>query len=136
MSRIAAIENSFKKAMRGEEDLTVLIWWWGILGYLVAYFIVNKAIVLIDSAFVDALLAIVGVIYFIWHIYVLRKCSPKAPKLSKEEKQRLRAERRKEFVRSFFRKLFLQEPITKFSPAFTATLVDLFAIANFGLYIF
>jgi hypothetical protein len=135
-STFAKIEDSFKKAMRGEESCNILIYYWGVIGYVIAYFIVNKTILALDYAFVDAVLAILAIIYFIWHIYALKKCSPKKPKLSKEERKQLRAERRKEFFRSFLRKLLLKEPITKFNPVSTTIVFDLFAISNFVLYIF
>lgn len=129
------IETSFKAAMRGEELIHKLVWWWGFIGYLVAYFIVDRIIKINNIAFIDILLSLLTVAYFSWHVYVLKKCSPKKPVLSKEEKKRLREESRKGLGKRVMRKLFLQEPISKWDPAFVSTIVDLFCIASFLTYL-
>ena len=132
----AKIENSFKKAMAGQESVNVVIYWWGALGYLVSYLLIERMIKAIDITFVDILLSIIPMIYFSWHIYVLKKCSPKKPQLTKEEKAIIRAEKRKVFWKSFLRKLLLQEPITRFDATFTTIVIDVFSIACFSTYLF
>jgi hypothetical protein len=67
---------------------------------------------------------------------VLRKCSPKKPKLTKEEKELLKEQSKKERGKKFLRKLFLQEPITQTDPVFVTMVIDIFFIAHFGGYIF
>ena len=91
------IETSFKAAMRGEELIRRLVWWWGLIGYLVAYFVVDRIIKINNIVFIDVVLSLLTVAYFSWHVYVLKKCSPKKPILSKEEKKRAREESRKDF---------------------------------------
>ena len=103
------IEASFKKANKGEETLSHMIWWWGAIGYVVAFFIADKLIKAIDFRSVDIAISLLMSIYFVWHIYAVKKCAPKKPKLSAEEKAKLHAESRKEIGKKFLRKLFLQE---------------------------
>ena len=129
------IETSFKLALQGKETVKNLLWWWGGVAYLVTYFITDRLISSVDSRFVDVLLSVLTVVYFAWHFYVLRKCAPKKPKLSKEEKKKLRIEARKELGKKFLRKLFLQESITKWDPVFMCLVVDVFCVARFSLFI-
>ena len=129
------IEESFKKSMNGEEDLKIVIRYWGIIGYLVAFFIFNKIIKMNKIAAVNSTIAMVAIVYFAWHFYVLIKCSPKKPHLTKEEKQELRAKRRAEFFKSLGRKLLLQEPFTKWNPVLLTQVVDLFCITHFFMFI-
>lgn len=129
------IAASYKAAMKGEETVKNVIWKWGFIGYLVSYFIVDRIIKINDIRFIDIVLSLLMIVYFSWHIYVLRKCAPKKPKLSVEEKKLLRLEARRQFFKKFARKLFLQEPITKWNPVFVATVVDLFSVAIFLSYV-
>jgi len=128
------IETSFKASLRGEESTSALIYWWGISAYVVAFFL-NKIIrashIYIFGAAVSAIL--IG--YFIWHIYALKKCSPKKPKLTKEENKKIREERRKEFPKKLMRKLLLQESFTKWDPVFVTIVIDAYCIAQFLDYI-
>lgn len=129
------IEASFKRAMRGEEIINTLFWYWGGIAYLLAYFIANRLILAINFKSIDIIISLLMVIYFSWHIYVVRKCKPKTPKLTKEEKDRLTKEQRQERSRRFIRKLFLQEPLSKWDPFFVAVVIDVFCIAHFLGYI-
>lgn len=127
---LSKIENSFKAALRGEENINVLIYYWAMIAYLVA-FLLNKLLKLVNVYFFSAAISVSLIFYFIGHIYVLKKCSPKKPKLTKEEKQKLREERRKELPKKIMRKLLLQESITKWDPIFVTMVVDAFCIAHF-----
>jgi len=129
------IETSFKAATKGEESVHNMIWWWGVCGYMVAFFIANRIVKVSDSRIIDILVSLLMVIYFAWHFYAMRKCAPKKPKLSKEEKKRLREERRKDFGKRLARKFFLQESITKWDPIFIVLVIDAFSIATFLQYI-
>lgn len=129
------IEYSFKLAMKGEEDPKILVRWWGIGAFLFFYFVVVSAIKFIDIKFIDIILSSFGVVYFSWHIYVIKKSSPKKPKLSKEEKSRLRKEAIANFPKAFMRKLLLQEPISKWNPVTMTIVVDLLFLLQFLGYI-
>lgn len=133
---LSKIESSFKASTKGEESINVLIYGWGLVGWIIAYFAANKLIKMIDFTFVDILISILSASYFIWHIYALRKCSPKKPKLSKEEKRKLKQEARKDLGKKIMRKLFLQESIRKWDPAFVSTVIDLFCVGQFLSYVF
>lgn len=128
------VEASFKAALRGEESTSALIYWWGISAYVVA-FIANKIIRASHVYLFGAVVSAVLICYFVWHIYVLKKCSPKKPKLTKEEKQKLRAERRKEFPKKLMRKILLQESFTKWDPIFVTMVIDAYCVAQFLDYI-
>ena len=129
------IDSSFRAASKGQENIQIVIRWWGILAYIFFYFVVNNLILKINIRFSDLILSWIGVIYFIWHIYVLIKCSPKKPKLSDEEKKKLREERLHNLPRSIMRKLFLQESISKWNPVAMCIAVDLLFFTNFLGYI-
>lgn len=132
---ILKIEDSFKRAIKGEESVNIIIWWWGVIAYLFAYFVVDKMIKSIDIRAIDILVSLIAVIYFCWHFYVLRKCRPKKPKLSKEERKIQKMKNRKEFGKKFLRKLFLQESITKWDPILITLVIDVFCIAHFFGYV-
>lgn len=128
------IENSFKASLNGKEDTAVLVYWWGIGSYVLAFFL-NKLIRSLHIYVLGVAVSAMLIAYFVWHIYALKKCSPKKPKLTKEEKLKLRQERRKEMPKKFLRKLLLQEPITQWDPVFVSMMIDLFCIAQFVDYI-
>lgn len=130
------IKASFKRATNGEELMPALFWWWGVLAYLFAFFVANKLIRAIHFRFVDILIALAMVVYFAWHIYALKKCSPKKPKLTPEEKKKLREERRQQMPKKALRKLLLQEPLTEWDPVFMLMMIDLLCITHFGMYLF
>ena len=132
---LSKIETSFKAANKGTESLSCLIYWWGIIGYLVAYFIADRIIKINEVRFVDVAVSSLMIVYFAWHFYALKKCSPKKIKLSKEEKKLQKAQARAELGKKFMRKLLLQEPITKWDPVFIEMVIDVFSIANFASYI-
>jgi hypothetical protein len=135
-SFIKSIELSFDKANKGQEQLNIIIYWWGVLAYLIAYFVLNKIIFLVHIKTIDILVSILACIYFIWHIFVLHKCKPKKPELSDEEKKKIELERKKEMPKKIIRKIFLREPIFKWNIISVITAVDLFAIAHFSGYFF
>jgi hypothetical protein len=132
---LGKIEASFKAAMKGEEATQNLIWWWGSIGYFVAFFVADRVVKISNIKFVDVSVSLLMVVYFSWHFYVLKKCAPKKPKLSKEEKRILREEARKILGKKLMRKFFLQESITKWDPIFVALVIDVFAIASFLEYL-
>ncbi len=130
------IEGSFKAAMRGEESTTVLIKKWGIPAFLISFFIADKLVMAFDQKVIDVLISSLVVLYFAWHIYVLRKCSPKKPKLTKEEKEVLKRQARKDLGRKILRKLLLQEPISEWNPVKVTIILDVLFITQFLGYIF
>ncbi len=134
-SIISKIEDSFKRAMKGEESVNIIIWWWGVVAYLISYFVMNKLVRTVDIKAIDILVSLIATVYFCWHFYVLRKCRPKKPKLTKEEKKIQKMKKRKEFGKKFFRKIFLQEPITKWDPIFITLVIDAFCVAHFFGYV-
>lgn len=129
------IETSFRAAMKGEETTSNLIRWWGIVAYLLSYFVVDRLILGVNNRSLDVTLSVIGIIYFSWHIYVLRKCSPKKPKLSKEEKEYLKRQARKGLGKKILRKLFLQESVTNWNPVVVTIVIDVLFITHFLGYI-
>lgn len=134
MSILNKIENSFMLSSKGQESMQIVMWYWGGIAYFAAY-ILNKMIIKIDSRIFDVTASLLVTVYFCWHIFILVKCSPKKPKLSPEEKQRIKLERKKDRTRRFMRKLLLQEPITKWNPTLICGAIDLCFITTFSSYI-
>lgn len=130
------IENSFRKSLKGEENINNLIWYWGAISYVIAFLIAEKVIRLSRFALIDSAVSALVCAYFVWHIYALKKCSPKKPKLSDEEKKRLKEERKKDRGKRFMRKLLLQEPISNHDPVFITIVIDIFCISHFLRYLF
>ncbi len=120
----------FKLANQGKEDIIIILWFWGGCAYLIA-FLVSKIIAGSSLAFVKFLLGLPIMAYFIWHIWVIKKCSPKKPTLTKEEKEQLKQQRFKRLMR----KLFLKEPITKWNPSLIGMLIDVYVILCFLTYL-
>lgn len=129
------IKASFHAASNGKEDIKIVIWYWGVIAYLASYFVVNKLIQVINFRFFDIVISLLMVIYFIWHIYAVRKCAPKKPKLNKEEQQRIREEKRKNLGKSLMKKLLLQESFTKWDTITAVTVADALCVAHFLSYI-
>jgi hypothetical protein len=135
-SFFSKIEISFKAATKGKETTKNLIWWWGIAGYLVAFFIADRIIKISNFKTLDIIISLLMVVYFCWHFYALKKCAPKKPKLSAQEKKLLRQKARKNLGKKLLRKFFLQEPISKWDPIFVVLVIDIFCIASFLKYTF
>ena len=133
---LVRIEDSFKKASRGAESLNTVIWWWGAIAYVFAFFISDKLIKLVNLYSFDIILSVLMLAYFIWHIYALKKCEPKKPELTKEEKKRLKEEARRQLGKKLLRKLFLQEPLTETNPVLISIVIDLYFAAHFAGYVF
>lgn len=129
------IDLSFRACSKGQEDLKIVIRWWGILAYALFYLVIDTIIIKVNYRFFDLILSWIGVIYFAWHIYVLIKCSPKKPKLTAEEKKKIREEKWRNAPRSFMRKLLLQESISKWNPVTMTIAADLLFLTNFIGYI-
>lgn len=136
LATFTIIEDSFRKSTKGEESINNVIWWWGLCAYLVAFFIAEKLILKINFRSVDILISTLMLIFFCWHLYALKKCSPKKPVLTKEEKLKKKIEARQNLGKKFLRKLFLQEPLTQTNPVIVAVVVDLYCAAHFAGYIF
>lgn len=124
------IQNSFQTAWAGKEDLEIVLWIWGGAAYLASIFI-NKLILWNKIAFFDFFLSAMVVSYFVVHIIITRRCAPKKTPLTKEQKEELKKDRAKKFLR----KLFLQEPLKKWNPVVITIAIDLYIILYFSEYI-
>ena len=132
---IHKIDASFRASLKGQESISILIRWWGFLGYAFFYFVIDSAILKINVAFIDLMLSWIGMVYFLWHIFAMVKCSPKKPKITPEEKKKLREEKLRNAPRAFMRKLLLQESITKWNPVAMTIAADILFFANFLGYV-
>jgi hypothetical protein len=130
------IEESFSKANKGLETINVLIYRWGICGYLLSYFVINKLIFFANIKTIDVFLALIICIYFGWHIFALNKCKPKKPQLSPEEKNKIKIQNSKEMPRKILRIIFLKQPIFKWNTISVVIALDLIFIAHFSSYFF
>lgn len=126
---IKKIQTSFKASTQGKENISILIWYWGVLTYVVFYVLINWLIGMIRWRILSAVICIFAAVYFGWHIYALLKCRPKKPKLSKEEKAQLKEKHH--FYKSFGRKFFLQEPWFKWNPITALVVIDILFLLHF-----
>ncbi|MES2678075.1 MAG: hypothetical protein V4612_07195 [Pseudomonadota bacterium] len=124
------IKHHFDLVHDGKEDLVIVLWVWGGAAYFISFFI-NKLVLWINLILIKWFLSVLVIAYFVWHIFIIRRCSPKKPPLSQEEKERLKKDRFKRFCR----KLFLKEPFTKWNPPIVATAIDLYVIVYFLEYL-
>ncbi len=129
------IDTSFRAAINGTESTSILIKWWGVVAYLVTFFVIDRIVMAFDNRSIDVALSVLVVIYFAWHIFALKKCSPKKPKLSKEEKAYLKQVARKNLGKKILRKLLLQESLTKWKPVTVTIVIDILCITQFLGYI-
>lgn len=129
------IKISFENASKGLESFLVIAWGWGGIFYLASYFIFNKLVIAINSKFFDYSLSILLTIYLVWHMYVAIKCFPKTPKLSKEEKEKLKIQNGGA-SKAFLRKLFLQESITKTNGRNILIAIDILILLHFYALIY
>jgi len=88
--------ESFSQAWNGKEKINNIFIWWGIIAYLICYFILNPLIVKIDIVAIDVIISLIIVSYFIFHIILIRKNSPKKPKLTKAQEKKLKEEKKKD----------------------------------------
>lgn len=99
----------FKKATVGEEELNKVLLKWGLTGILAFWFIFRDWDFVLTNWLV--------MVYFVWLLYAIMKCSPKLTKeekaakkskkkITKEEKTELKKEKNKELLQ----KIALQKP--------------------------
>jgi len=129
-SHFPKIKHHLDLVRDGKEDLVIVLWVWGGAAYLSSFFI-SKIVIFVSLVFIKWLLSILVITYFVWHIIIIRRCSPKNPPLSKEEQERLKKDR----FKIFCRKLFLKEPFTKWNPSVVATVLDIYIIVYFLEYL-
>lgn len=132
---LGKIETSFKNATKGKETTRNLIWKWGLTGYLIAYFIINKLIEMSDLHIVKVGISLLAVIYFIWHIFALKKCSPKKIKLTKAEKKLIKFKNKQGRGKRMLRKFLLQESISKWDPILVTIAIDVLCLVHFFGYV-
>ncbi len=129
------IDDSFKKSLKGQENQRNIMLYWGLIAYLVVYFGFNFLIRFFKNDILTLFLSSLVIAYFSWHIFALFKSRPKKPKLTKEQKIELKKKKRKNFGKSFARKMLLQEPITKWNNVHILIVLDLLYILIFLEYI-
>ena len=133
---LTAIEESFHKALSGQEKVRVVVFWWGIPVYLFCYLVLNNLIRWIDFRVFDIFIAFIVSIYFVWHIYVLHRCKPKKPQLTADEKKQLELAQKKDRAKKIMRKFLLREPVFKWNQIAVVTALDLLFIAHFSSFFF
>jgi len=125
------IKNSAIQATKGKEEIGVVVWYWGVISYLVSYFIINKTILWINWSFYSVVMSGIMFCYYAWHVYAIMRCRPKKPKLTKEEKKQLKLKRRQELGKKLLRKLLSQEPITNWDSSTVIVAIDLLFVINY-----
>ena len=133
---LTAIEESFHKALSGQEKIKVIVFWWGIPAYLLSYFVFNNLVRWINFRVIDIFIAFIVSLYFVWHIYVLHRCKPKKPQLTSDEIKQLELAQKKDRAKKIMRKFLLREPVFKWNQVTVITAFDLLCIAHFSSFFF
>ena len=120
------IKESFIQCNKGKENINIIFWGWGVAVYVLAFFI-YKLLITINIQFITWVISIAFIIYFVWHVISVKRCSPKKPKLTKKEKEELKKDR----WNRIGRKLLLKEPISKWNSSTTIIAIDILAIISF-----
>jgi hypothetical protein len=128
-------EGSFKGSIKGEEDIKIVIRYWGIAAYIFFYFVIKYIVDNVDFVIIDVVLASFAIVYFSGHIYAVIKCKPKKEKISKAQRQKMKKDKMKRLSKSFTRKLLLQESISKWDPITVTIVADVFFIVTFLDYL-
>lgn len=125
-----AIKSSFLQATKGEESIKNLIWW-GITSYLLAIFFEDVMVYKISFAAIESIIEVVFCLYFSWHIYAVRKCTPKKPVLTKEEEKIIKLQKQRDRYKKIARKFFLQESIFNIENSTILIVIDLYFLVSF-----
>ena len=128
------IKESFFKASKGEEVFFRVIWFWGVLFYIVSFFL-EKAIQAIFWKFFSFMISLITISYFVWHIYAIHKCKPKRKKLTKIEKKIIKQKAKQQFLKTFMKKLLLQQSWSKWKSETVITAIDIYIILHFATYV-
>ncbi|MCE3254872.1 MAG: hypothetical protein K0R25_366 [Rickettsiaceae bacterium] len=126
----AEFKHHFILAHHGREDIAIAIWVWGGVAYLISFFI-NKFLLLVNVPVIQWIFSILVIAYFVWHIVVIKRCTPKKIPLTEEQKAELKKTRGKRFVA----KLLLKEPFTKSDSSLIAIVIDIYVITCFLSYL-
>lgn len=125
------IENSFNNATKGTEDFNIVIWYWGVIAYIFALLVENYLMGFSRLFVIKAVLSVLFIIYFSWHIYTIHKCKPKKEKLTKEQKMILKQKEKQERFKVLAQKILLQRPMTEWNAPLVLTVIDLYLISKF-----
>ena len=128
------IRNSFKKAWQGKENYKIITNWWGISFYLVLFFILHPIMSHNPLWIINFIFAVIIIIYLILHIILLYKNKNIKPKLSPEEKRYQKELSQMSKTKRLTRKLFLQEPVTKWRPGLVFGAIDILIILEYYKY--
>lgn len=124
----SVLKREFKKASDGKMTLNEVLLKWGLSSLLVFWFVFRNV------RFLPILVALM--IYFMWNLYVIQKCSPKLTKeekekireakknISKEEKHELKKQKKKDLVD----KVMLRKPWREFNSKRAVVVLDLLVI--------
>ena len=134
-SFFSKIETSFVKSCKGQEDFHNVIWYWGVAAYVVALFLIDKAVMLNQSIILDVIISLFTGLYFAWHLYITHKCKPKKTKLTKVEKKLAKQKARQQSLKNLIQKLFLQKSLSQWDSAIVITACDLYMITHFLSYV-
>jgi len=115
---------------KGKGNFNKIIWLWGGIFYCLSFSIFFNININSKNIFWSNILVYLLIIYAVWHIYITIINAPKNPILSKDEKE-LKKLKIGGFQSTFFRKLFLQEPITKMKNRNIIIIIDIFFLLHF-----
>lgn len=127
------IFTSIKQATFGKEDINTVLYIYGASLILITVIIVKFLIPFVHIYFEKFILYSLSLI-FAWHIYIIFRCKPKAPKLTKEEKEIVKIKARKERWRNFIDIMLLRKGWFNLSSTTIAICIDLFCLLELITY--
>ena len=125
------IKKSFILICKGKEKSSIVLYFWGIPLLIAAIFISYPIANMLTNSYARILMTIIIVLISLWHIVSLIRCRPV---VTKEEKIKLKKEKKGKFLKSLGRKLILKEPITKPRPILAGIAANLYFIIDYINY--
>jgi len=134
------LKASFDKAWKGKEELNNIFLYWGGIAYVFGYLILRPIIeanffryskYAVMDRVIDIPLSLIIVVYFSFHIALIYKNTPRAPKLSDEEKKAIKEQEKKDFGKRIMRKFLLKESLTKWRPWLVFGAIDLIIVMTY-----
>ena len=133
---VICIKESFILASKGKEEVGILVWRWALMSYLVTYLSFYKLVNWFGMGFLSGIISLLVIVFYIWHIVAIIRCSPKKKKLSKtQQKQKKLVNAGSGTAKTFARKLTLQEPWFKTRNSSVVIVINLLIITTFAEYL-
>ncbi len=117
-------------AFKGKEPLSSLVIPGSICYFIFLGIIDFNILSRIYLGFLNKTACVLGLMFFVWHLIAVRRCSPKTIKLSKEEEKQLKIQQNQQRVQKLIHKLMLKEAIFNIQTNTFLTVIDFYFIVS------